>query len=232
MILAQAGRFGGWSLYLKDGKPMYAYNFLGLKTYKVAATEALPAGKATIRYEFAYDGGGLGKGGTGTILVNGKKVAEGRIDRTQGYHLLGGRRRGRRPGWRDARDGRLQGGRQQVHRQDRQGDHRSEVMPRLAGGACTRLPAAGIESDGVSVKNEMPMKKLLGLAAALEGTTGVALMIDPPSVARLLLGGDPTGAGRHWAAWPVSGCCRWDWPAGLVPVRPRRAPFPQGAADL
>src|SRR5580698_923949 len=63
---------------------MYAYNFLGLKTYKVAALEVLPAGKATIRYEFAYDGPGLGKGGTGTILVNGKKVAEGKIDRTQG----------------------------------------------------------------------------------------------------------------------------------------------------
>src|SRR6202011_3336572 len=66
-------------------KPMYAYNFLGLKTYKVAADKALPAGKATIRYEFSYDGGGFGKGGMGTILVNGKKVAEERIDRTQGF---------------------------------------------------------------------------------------------------------------------------------------------------
>lgn len=84
VIIAQAGRFGGWSLYLKDGKPTYAYNFLGLKTFKVSATDALPVGKATIRYEFAYDGGGLGKGGLGAILVNGKKVAEGRIDRTQG----------------------------------------------------------------------------------------------------------------------------------------------------
>jgi arylsulfatase len=83
VILSQAGRFGGWTLYLKDGKPMYAYNFLGLKTYKVAATEAVPAGKATIRFEFAYEGPGLGKGGTGTILVNGKKVAEGKIERTQ-----------------------------------------------------------------------------------------------------------------------------------------------------
>jgi hypothetical protein len=69
---------------LKDGKPMYAYNFLGLNTYKVAA-EALLAGKATIRYGFTYDGGGLGKGGTGKILVNGKKAAEGRIDRTQPF---------------------------------------------------------------------------------------------------------------------------------------------------
>jgi arylsulfatase A-like enzyme len=83
VILSQAGRFGGWSLYLKEGKPMYAYNYLGLKVEKVAATEAVPAGNATIRFEFAYDGGGLGKGGVGTILVNGKKVAEGRIERTQ-----------------------------------------------------------------------------------------------------------------------------------------------------
>lgn len=83
VILAQAGRFGGWSLYFKEGKPTYAYNFLGLKTYTVASKTALPAGKATIRFEFAYDGGGLGKGGTGTILVNGERAAEGRIDATQ-----------------------------------------------------------------------------------------------------------------------------------------------------
>jgi arylsulfatase len=83
VILAQAGRFGGWSLYVKDGKPMYAYNFLGLNTYSVAAAKALPEGKVTIRYDFAYDGGGMGKGGMGTIFVNGEKVAEGRIERTQ-----------------------------------------------------------------------------------------------------------------------------------------------------
>lgn len=84
VILSQAGRFGGWSLYVKEGKPTYAYNFLGLKTTKIAGKDALPPGKATIRFEFAYDGPGLGKGGTGTILVNGKKVVEGKIDRTQG----------------------------------------------------------------------------------------------------------------------------------------------------
>ena len=83
MILAQAGRFGGWSLYLKDGKPTYTYNWLGLRRYTVAAPLAVAAGKATIRFEFAYDGGGVGKGGTGTLLVNGKKVAAARIDRTQ-----------------------------------------------------------------------------------------------------------------------------------------------------
>jgi arylsulfatase A-like enzyme len=83
VILAQAGRFGGWSLYLKDGKPTYTYNFLGLKRFAVAANDPVPAGKATIRFEFAYDGGGLGKGGMGTIFVNGQKVAEGRVERTQ-----------------------------------------------------------------------------------------------------------------------------------------------------
>ncbi len=83
VILAQAGRFGGWSLYVKDGKPTYTYNWLGLQQYTVAATQALPSGKATIRFEFASDGGGMGKGGTGTLLVNGKQVATGRIDRTQ-----------------------------------------------------------------------------------------------------------------------------------------------------
>jgi arylsulfatase len=83
VILAQAGRFGGWSLYLKDGKPTYTYNFLGLQRFTIAAAEPAPSGKATIRYEFAYDGGGLAKGGLGTIFVNGKKVAEGRIGHTQ-----------------------------------------------------------------------------------------------------------------------------------------------------
>lgn len=68
---------------MKDGKPTYTYNFLGLNRFTVAAKEKVPTGKATIRFDFAYDGGGLGKGGIGTIQVNGKKVAEGRIERTQ-----------------------------------------------------------------------------------------------------------------------------------------------------
>jgi arylsulfatase len=83
VLLTQGGRFGGWSLYLNDGKPTYTYNWLGLQRYTVAATQALPPGKATIRFEFAYDGGGLGKGGKGTLSVNGRQVATGRIERTQ-----------------------------------------------------------------------------------------------------------------------------------------------------
>jgi arylsulfatase len=83
VLVAQAGRFGGWSLYIKDRKPTYTYNWLGLQRFTVAAKESVPAGKAAIRVEFAYDGGGMGKGGTATLFVNNKKVAEGRIEKTQ-----------------------------------------------------------------------------------------------------------------------------------------------------
>jgi arylsulfatase len=83
VILTQGGRFGGWSLYLKDGKPEYTYNFLGLSRYTVAATKPLAAGKATVVLDFAYDGGGIGKGGVATLSVNGNQVASGRIQKTQ-----------------------------------------------------------------------------------------------------------------------------------------------------
>jgi len=82
-ILAQGGRFGGWSLYVKDGVPAYAYNFLGLKQTSIVAGKPLAPGKATVKFDFAYDGGGPGKGGVGTLFVNGEKVAEGRIENTQ-----------------------------------------------------------------------------------------------------------------------------------------------------
>lgn len=83
IIIAQGGRFGGWALYVKDGLPAYDYNFLGLQHTTIAGTEKLTAGKTTVRFEFKYDGGGPGKGGMGTLFVNNKKVAEGRIEHTQ-----------------------------------------------------------------------------------------------------------------------------------------------------
>jgi arylsulfatase len=82
-ILAQGGRFGGWSLYVKDGVPAYDYNFLGLQRSTIAGPAKLAPGKATLQFVFDYDGGGPGKGGKGTLLVNGQKVAEGRIEHTQ-----------------------------------------------------------------------------------------------------------------------------------------------------
>jgi arylsulfatase len=83
-IIAQGGRFGGWSLYVKDGVPAYDYNFLGMVRSSIVSSKPLAPGKATIRFDFAYDGGGLGKGGTGTLFVNNEQVAQGRIERTQG----------------------------------------------------------------------------------------------------------------------------------------------------
>jgi arylsulfatase len=82
VLVAQGGRFGGWSLYLKAGKPTYVYNFVGLERTTVAGKEALQVGKATITLAFTYDGGGPGRGGTATLSVNGEKVAQGRLART------------------------------------------------------------------------------------------------------------------------------------------------------
>jgi arylsulfatase len=82
VIICQGGRFAGWSLYMKDGKVSFVHNWVDKDYYTITAPEALPAGKATIRYDFDYDGGDPGSGGKGTISVNGKRVAEGRIEKT------------------------------------------------------------------------------------------------------------------------------------------------------
>ena len=82
MIIAQGGAFAGWSLYAKEGKPKYCYNLLGLQRFNIAGDQPLPAGDHQVRMEFAYDGGGLGKGGTVTLYVDGDKVGDGRVDAT------------------------------------------------------------------------------------------------------------------------------------------------------
>jgi arylsulfatase len=82
-VIAQGGRFGGWSLYVKNGVPAYDYNFLGLQHTSVTSRRKLAAGKAQVRLEFAYDGGGPAKGGMATLFINNEKVGEGRIPATQ-----------------------------------------------------------------------------------------------------------------------------------------------------
>jgi arylsulfatase A-like enzyme len=82
VVIAQGGAFGGWSLYLKEGLPTYCYNLLGVARFKVAGGEPLTAGERQLRIEFAYDGGGLGKGGDVTLYVDGGKVGEGRVEAT------------------------------------------------------------------------------------------------------------------------------------------------------
>jgi arylsulfatase len=83
VILAQGGLFGGWSIYAKDGLPAYHYNFLGLQRFTIEGTTPIPAGKHQVRMEFAYDGGGMAKGGTVTLYIDGDKVGEGRVDMTE-----------------------------------------------------------------------------------------------------------------------------------------------------
>ena len=86
VIIAQGGAFGGWSLYAKDGKPAYCYNLFGLRRFKVYGDAADPAGEHQVRMEFAYDGGGLGKGGTVALFVDGDQGRRGphRRDRPDG----------------------------------------------------------------------------------------------------------------------------------------------------
>jgi arylsulfatase len=83
VIVAQGGEFGGWSLYLKDGRPTYCYNLFGLQRSKAAGSARVPAGTHQVRMEFAYDGGGLAKGGTVTLYVDGQEVGQGRVEATQ-----------------------------------------------------------------------------------------------------------------------------------------------------
>ena len=80
----QGGRFGGWCpVHRKMASRSYTYNFLGLERFTVAASKPLPPGPATVVFDFDYDEGEMGNGGSGTLSVNGKTVANGRIGRTQ-----------------------------------------------------------------------------------------------------------------------------------------------------
>ena len=85
VILNQGGITGGWALYLHDGRPTYHYSFLGLDRATVAAPEPLAPGDHQVRVEFAYDGDGLGKGGTATIYIDGTRPASGRVERTHAF---------------------------------------------------------------------------------------------------------------------------------------------------
>jgi len=82
VIVSQGANIGGWSLYAKDGKLKYCYNWGGFKHFFVEGSTRIPAGDHQVRMEFAYAGGGLGKGGKATLFVDGKKVGEGEIGAT------------------------------------------------------------------------------------------------------------------------------------------------------
>jgi arylsulfatase len=83
VIIAQGGKFGGWALYFAGGKATFVYNLLGMQEFVIAATQDLEPGKHQVRAEFAYDGGGLAKGGTVTLYYDGAAVGTGRVQMTQ-----------------------------------------------------------------------------------------------------------------------------------------------------
>ena len=85
IILSQGGKFGGWALYMDDGKPAYTYNWFGLESYTVESPTAAGEGRAEVKLVFAYDGEGPGKGGQATLYINGEQVADGRIKQTQPF---------------------------------------------------------------------------------------------------------------------------------------------------
>lgn len=82
VMIAQGGAFAGWSLYAMDGRPRYCYNLLGLQRFTVEGDTAIPPDTHQVRMEFGYDGGGLAKGGSVELFVDGTKVGEGRVDAT------------------------------------------------------------------------------------------------------------------------------------------------------
>ena len=87
MIVAQGGRFGGWSLYLVDGGPHYAYNFVGRDLTVVRGGKPMVPGRHDLVVRFAYDGGPPGSGGEVTLVVDGSPVGSGRIPVTTAYYF-------------------------------------------------------------------------------------------------------------------------------------------------
>ena len=81
VILCQGGDFGGWTFYLLDGKPAYTYNWVGLESHTVSAAQKVPAGSHTLKFAFDYEGG-RGAGGVGAIYLDGVKIGEGKIAKT------------------------------------------------------------------------------------------------------------------------------------------------------
>jgi hypothetical protein len=141
VIIAQGGNMGGWSLYAHEGKLKYCYNFLGVRQFGVCASDPLPAGKHQARMEFAYDGGGLGKGALVTLFVDGKNSA-----RTHRAHtcavLLDGRDDG----------GRLRRGRAGLARLRRARE--SSSMGRSTGCKSILMPLPGYRSQDSAPKSD------------------------------------------------------------------------------
>ena len=118
VIIAQGGRFGGWAVYVKDGKAKFVYNVLGIQEFATEADRPIPAGTHQVRMEFAYDGGGLAKGGDVTLYYDGEPVGHRPGRRHPADGLLRRRDHRHRLRVRHHRHPRLHGCDEPVHRQD------------------------------------------------------------------------------------------------------------------
>ena len=146
VIIAQAGYFGGWTLYMKDGKPRHEYNCFALERTNIGGDAALAPGKHTISYEFIPDAAKPGTGGKSILSVDGKKVAEGADPQDAALRLLRRRRRGRRHRRRDQRLTRLPTRpAQHLHRKDRKGDGGAEMTPARPTASARRTRSSPID---------------------------------------------------------------------------------------
>ena len=193
MLVTQGGRFAGWGLYLLKGKPVFVYNLLDLARPRIEAPQALSAGKHTVDLVFTYDGPGLGKGGTAVMKVDGAEVASGKLPqhaplRARGErdlrHRLRYRHRGRRRGLHLAVP---------VHREARLAHDQARVERLTHTDGTLRRCVAGWRSL-IRARRRKAMSRLhkilVPFDVAIEGATGLALIVVPAFVARLLLGAD------------------------------------------
>lgn len=87
MLLTHGGRFSGWGLYLLKGRPVFCYNLAGVARYRVVGADVLAPGPHSILYDFEYGGPGIGRGGTGTLWVDGRQAGQAPIERTLAFRL-------------------------------------------------------------------------------------------------------------------------------------------------
>ncbi|MGP4054394.1 arylsulfatase [Mycobacterium sp. 4D054] len=83
VIVSQGGGVGGWCMYAHEKRLKYCYNFFGIEYFYVTADSPIPPGRHHVGFEFVYDGGGLGKGGSVTLYCDEKPVGSGRVERTE-----------------------------------------------------------------------------------------------------------------------------------------------------
>ena len=212
VIIAQGGRFGGWAVYVKDGRAKFVYNVLGIQEFATEADAPVPEGTHQVRMEFAYDGGGLAKGGDVTLYYDGEPVGTGRVGATQPMIFSAdettdiGYESGTTvtPG--------LHGGDEQVHRQDPLGaDRPRRRRPRplhRPGGAAARGHGAAVSPVTDSWTEGVAMDARDARTTQIDITAGTGR----PDGQRRSSSGHGLDPGRHL-------------PDGL------REPLPGGGAD-